>query len=131
MVNAEKLGAKLMKLGRCQLAHGYLYVLPAWSSRLSVFSKLCLMNALLHFLLLLCQSYPLSQELTFVGRILGLITCAYHGWLSMKTSSEFLVLHRHPNLNPPLVVWSQLLYINCMWSYFLVEMFTKVQNHKR
>jgi len=31
------------------------YVLPVLSSQLSVFSKLCIMNNLFHFLFLLCQ----------------------------------------------------------------------------
>ena len=48
------------------------YVLPALSSQLSVFSKLCIMNTLLHFLLL-CQSCHCLRSVSFGGRILGLI----------------------------------------------------------
>jgi len=62
------------------------------------------MKAFLHFLLL-CQSCRSLRYVSFGGRILGLIKSAYHGWLSMMTSSEgpFLVLPRAPRtLNPPL-----------------------------
>ena len=54
MVNAEKRGAKT-KWGRCQFA---IAELSAMSSQLSVLSKLCIMNTLLHFLLLsqFCRS---------------------------------------------------------------------------
>jgi len=46
------------------------YVLPALSPQLSVFSKLCIMNTLLHFLLLfqLCCSL---RNMSLGGRILG------------------------------------------------------------
>jgi len=54
MVNAEKWGAKI-KWGDANLLLPNFYVLPAVSSQLSVFSKLCIMNTLLHFLLLLLQ----------------------------------------------------------------------------
>jgi len=79
MGNAEKWRAKIMKRGRCQLAIGQL-VLPALSFQLS-FSKLCIMNTLLHFLLLLCQSCRSLRTVSFGGRILGVIKCAYHGWV--------------------------------------------------
>ena len=50
---------------------------------------------------------PLSQERIFRWSYLRLDQSAYHGWLSMMTSSEgppFLVLPRAPaTLNPPLV----------------------------
>jgi len=62
------------------------------------------MNILLHSLLL-CQSCRGLRNVTFGGRILGLIKSAYHGWLSMMTSSDapFLVLlPAPPTLNPPL-----------------------------
>ena len=51
------------------LLHNF-YVLPALSSQLSVFSKLCIMNTLLHFLLLfqLCRSL---RNISLGGRILG------------------------------------------------------------
>jgi len=64
------------------------------------------MNTLLHFLLLLYQSCRSLRNVSLGGRILGLIKSAYHGWLSMMTSSKgpFLVLPRAPpHLNPPLV----------------------------
>jgi len=48
------------------------YVLPALSSQLSVISKLCIMNTVLHFLLL-CQSCHCFRTASFGGRILGLI----------------------------------------------------------
>jgi len=45
------------------------------------------MNTLLHFLLHLCQSCRSLRNVYFGGRILvGLIKCAYHGWLDMMTS---------------------------------------------
>jgi len=74
------------------------YVLPALSSQLSVFSRLCIMNTLLHFLLLLCQSCGGVRNISLSGRIPDLIKSAYHGWLSMMTSSEgpFLLLPRAP-----------------------------------
>jgi len=66
----------------------WIYVLPALSFQLSVFSKFCIMNTLLHFLLLLCQSCRSLRNVSLIGYILGLIKSAYHGWLSMMTSSE-------------------------------------------
>jgi len=45
------------------------------------------MNTLLHFLLL-CQSCRSLRNISLGGHILGLIKSAYHGWLSMMTSSE-------------------------------------------
>jgi len=47
------------------------YVLPAMSSQLSVFSKLCIMNTLLHFLLLLFQLCSSLRNVYLGGRILG------------------------------------------------------------
>jgi len=65
------------------------------------------MNTPLHFLLL-CQSCRSLRNVSYCGRVLGLIKSAYHGWLSMMTSSEgppFLVLPRAPlTLNPPLLL---------------------------
>jgi len=69
MVNAEKFGAKIKKWGRCQLVN--VYVLPALSSQLSVFSKLCFMNTLLHFFLLLFQLCRSLRNMSLGGRILG------------------------------------------------------------
>jgi len=63
------------------------YVLLALSSHFSVFSKFCVTNTLLHFLHL-CQSCGSLRNVSFGGRILGLIKSAYYGWLSMMTSSE-------------------------------------------
>jgi len=56
MVNVEEWGAKinLQRSGDdANLLLLNFYVLPALSSQLSVFSKLCIMNTLLHFLLLM------------------------------------------------------------------------------
>jgi len=66
------------------------------------------MNTPLHFFLL-CQSCHSFRNvgLSFGGRILGLIKSAYHGWLSMMTSSEdpFSVLPRAPTTSkPPLIM---------------------------
>jgi len=49
MVNAEKWGTKINKWGDANMLLPNFYVLPALSSQLSVFSKLCIMNTLLHF----------------------------------------------------------------------------------
>jgi len=56
MVNTEKWGAKI-KWGDANLLLPNFDVLPALSSQLSVFSKLCIMNTPSHFsfLLLLCR----------------------------------------------------------------------------
>jgi len=63
------------------------------------------MNIPLLFLLLLCQSCRRLRNVSYGGRVLGLIESAYHGWLSTMTLSEgpFLVLPRapgSPNLKP-------------------------------
>jgi len=47
------------------------YVLPAMSSQLSVFSKLCIMNTLLQFLLLLFQLCHRLRNISLGGRTLG------------------------------------------------------------
>jgi len=63
------------------------------------------MNTPLDFLLL-CQSCCSRRNVSYGGCVLGLIKNAYHGWLSMMTSSEgpFSVLPRAPpTLNPPLL----------------------------
>jgi len=69
MVNAEKWGAKI-KWGNAKLLLTNLYVLPALSSQLSVFSKLCIMNTLLHFHLLF-QLFCSLRNIPLGGRILG------------------------------------------------------------
>ena len=87
---------------------GNIYVLPALSSQLSVFSKLCIMNTLLHFLLLfqLCRSL---RNIPLGGHVLGkskvLITV---GWIwCCHRRASFLVLPRaSPILNPPLQTWT-------------------------
>ena len=73
MVNAGKWGAKMKKWGRCQLAIAKFYVLPALPSQLSVFLKFCIMNTLLHFLLLICQSCRSLRNESMGGCILGSI----------------------------------------------------------
>jgi len=45
------------------------------------------MNTPLDFLLL-CQSCRNLRNVSYGGRVLGFIKSAYHGWLSMMTSSE-------------------------------------------
>jgi len=47
------------------------FVLPALSSQLSVFSKLCIMNTLLHSLLLLFQLRRNLRNVSLGGRSLG------------------------------------------------------------
>jgi len=88
MVKAEKWGVKLKSGGDATLPLPNFCVLPALSSPLSVFSKLCIMNTPLYFLLLLCQSCRSLRNASFGGHILGLIKSAYHGWLCMMMSSE-------------------------------------------
>jgi len=61
------------------------------------------MNAPFHFLLLQCQSCRSLRNVSYGGRVLGLIKSAYHGWLSMMTSSKgpfFSLASGPPNLNP-------------------------------
>jgi len=53
----------------------------------------------LHFLLLLRQSCRSLRNVSFGGHILGLIKSAYHGWLSMMTSSG-APISGPPNLKP-------------------------------
>ena len=98
MVNADKWGVKIKSAGDANLPLPNCCVLPALSSHLSVFSKLCIMNTPLHLLLPLCQSCHSLRNVSFGGHILGLIKSAYHGWVTMMTSSEgpFLVLPRAP-----------------------------------
>jgi len=72
MVNAEKWGAKIKKWGNANLLLPDFYVLPPLASQLSVFSELCIMNTLLHFLLL-CQSCHSLRKVSLGGRILGLV----------------------------------------------------------
>jgi len=88
IVNAEKWGVKIKNGGDVKLLLPNCCVLPALSSHLSVFSKFCVMNTLLHFLLLLCHSCRSLSNVSFGGHILGLIEGAYHGWLDMMTSLE-------------------------------------------
>jgi len=78
--------------------------LLALSSHLSVFSKFCIMNTLLYFLPLLCQSCRSLRNVSFGGRILDLIKSDYHGWLVMMTSSAPLFSLASGTPNPPLVL---------------------------
>jgi len=83
MVNAGKWGVKIKKWRRCNLLLPNFYVLPSLSSHFSVLSKFCIMNTLLHFLLL-CQSCRSLRNigLSFGGRILGLIKALItSGWI--------------------------------------------------
>jgi len=100
-------GARKQRIGDdAKLLLPNFYMLPALSSsQLSVFSRLCFMNTLLYFLLLLCQSCRSLRNVSWGGRILGLIKCAYHDRLSMMTSSEgplFSLGSGPPTLIPPL-----------------------------
>jgi len=51
MVNAEKRDAKMKKWGRYQLDIAWRLCVASFVFQLSVFSKLCIMNTHLHFLL--------------------------------------------------------------------------------
>jgi len=91
MVNAEKWGTKIKKGDDASFLLPNFFELPALSSQFSVFSKLCIMNIFLHFLVLLCQSCCSLRNVSLGGRILCFIKSAYHGWLSRMTSSEGLL----------------------------------------
>jgi len=100
------MGRENKKWRRCQLAITQLCALPALSFPFSVFSKLCIMNTPLHFLLL-CQSCRSIRNVSFGGHILGLMKSPYHGWLSMMTSPEgrlFSLASGSLTLNPPLTM---------------------------
>jgi len=71
MVNAEKWGAKIKKWDDASLLLPNFRVLLALSSQLSVFSKLRIMNTLLHFLFLLFQLCRSLRNISLGGRILG------------------------------------------------------------
>ena len=88
MVNAEKWGAEIKKGSGANLVLPNFYTLPALSSQLSVFSKLCIMNTLLRSFLLLCQSCYSLRNVCFGDFILGMMKSAHHGWLSIMTSPE-------------------------------------------
>ena len=88
--------------------------IPTWNWITFVCCQLCLPNfqcfqscvswTLLHSLLLRLSFHSL-RNVSFCGLILGLIKSAYHGWLSMMTSSEgpfFSLASGPPTLNPPL-----------------------------
>ena len=108
MVNTEKWGVKMKSGGDANLLLLNFYVLLTLSSHLSVFSKLCIMNTLLHFLLLWCQSCCSPRNNSFGGRILGLIKCTYHGWLSVNDVIIGVTLFTSclgpPNLKPTTAV---------------------------
>jgi len=95
-------------VGDANLLLPYFYVLPAFSSQLSVFSKLCTMNTLMNFLLLLCQSCRSLRNVSFGGRILALIKCACHSWLTImdviRGAPYFTLASSLPTLNLPLSV---------------------------
>jgi len=67
MVNAEKGGMKIKSGGDANSPLPNFCVLPALSSRFSVFSKLCIMNTPFHFLPLLCQSCRNLRNVSFGG----------------------------------------------------------------
>ena len=127
MVNAEKWVVKKRSGGDANLLLPNFCVLPALSCHLSVFSKLCIMNTSLHFLLLLCQSCFSLRNVSFGSGILGLTKSGYHGWLSMMTSSEgppFQVLPRAPPiLNPSLFLAFVFSLLSCFHSPRIVSFF--------
>jgi len=85
------------------------------SYQLSMFSKFCIMNTLLHFLF--CQSCRSLRNVSLGGPhipLLSLIQRFYHGRLSILTSSErtFSALSwSHSTLSLPLGKWFKLLMI--------------------
>ena len=103
MVNAGKWCVKIKSGGDANILLLNFYVLPALSSQLSVVSKLCIMNALLHFLLLLCQSCHCLRSVSFGGRILGLIKVLITvGWVWWRHQRGLLFSFASgpPNLKP-------------------------------
>jgi len=92
------------KVGAIPTCYRLTFALPALSSQLSVFSKLCIMNTLLHFLLLLCQSCHCLRSVFFGGRILGkskVITTV--GWVWWRHQRPlFSLASAPPTLNSPL-----------------------------
>jgi len=68
------------------------------------------MSTPLHFLLLLCQSCCSLRNVSYGGRVLGLIKSAYHSWLSMMSDGVirgaplFSLASGPPTLSPPLFV---------------------------
>ena len=90
------------KVGHANLLSPNFYVLPAFSSQLSVFSKLCIMSTLLHFLLLfqLCRSL---RNIPLGGRILGkskvIITVGWVWWYHLRTPL-FSLASGPPNPKP-------------------------------
>jgi len=87
MVNAEKWGVKIKSRGDANLLLPNLCVASLVFPPFNVF-KVVYHEHPLHFLLLLCQSCRSLRNVSFGDHILGLIKSAYHGWLSMMTSSE-------------------------------------------
>jgi len=84
-------------------------VLPALSSQLSVFSKLCVMNTLLHFLLLLFQLCRCLRNMSLGGRILRkskVIIMVGRVWWRHQRAPVFTLASPPPTLNPPLSAWT-------------------------
>ena len=101
------MGAKI-KWGDANLLLPNFCVLPAVSSQLSVFSKLCVMNTLLHFLQLLrlCRSL---RNISLGGRILGksnVIITVGRVWWRHQRAPLLSLASGPPTLNPPLPIMS-------------------------
>jgi len=86
----REMGRKTRKVwGDAKLLSLNFYVLLTFSSQLTVFSKLCVMNTLLHFLS--CRSCRSLRNVSVGGPHVpfqGLIKRSYHDWLNVMTSSE-------------------------------------------
>jgi len=88
MVNAEKWGAKVKKWGRCQLANCLtLCVVSLVFPTFSVF-KVVYHEHPFALSLSAISVMPQSQEHILGWPYLRQIKSYYHGWQSMKTSSE-------------------------------------------
>ena len=86
MVNSGKWGVKIKNGGDANLLLPNFYMFRALSSHFSVLSNFCIMNTILHFLLL-CQSCRSLKNvgLSFGGHILGLIKVVITvGWVRWR-----------------------------------------------
>ena len=123
MVNAGKWCVKIKSGGDANILLLNFYVLPALSSQLSVVSKLCIMNALLHFLLLLCQSCHCLRSVSFGGRILDLIKVPITvGWVwwRHKRGPLFSLASSPPTLNTPLLIANHFL-CSCVYDRICMD----------
>jgi len=106
--------------GDANLLSPYFYVLPALSSQLSVFSKLCIMNTRLHFLLLLFQLCRSLRNIPLSGRILGkskvIIAVGWVWWRHQR--APFQSCLGPPNPKPTTAYSNPLTKLNALYGCF-------------